>query len=433
MHNPEAEQAVLGAILMNNEALNHCEGLLAHHFYVPSHREMFQRILDMIDSGNAATPVSLQDPHAVKLMTLGTSISNTQNYSKIIIDHATRRTIRDICLHGSELEGTPEEILSDIEAKLFAVGESQTGGFEHISPSLDEVINRADRAFRNEGQLVGIDTGYAELNKIVNGWQNSDLIIVAGRPSMGKTALATCFGHFAAVRAKKVGFFSLEMSKVQLSQRLIASGAKISSSDIQAGRFVLPDFERMQEAKRELAKLPIHIDDTPSLSISALRSRARRLKRKSGMDLMIVDYLQLAKGTDKNRVTEISEITQGLKAIAKELNIPVIALSQLSRAVEQREDKRPQLSDLRESGSIEQDADIVIFVYREEYYLERTKPQEPAKYIEWLSRFELSKGKAEIIIAKHRNGATDKIILGFEGKTTSFHEIKNEPQYSCKD
>lgn len=427
-HNLEAEQQVLGAILSNNEALNHCEGLLEHHFYNPLHRQIFGSIGQLLSTGHSVTPVTLRNTfdtqYLANLISGAASFVNVARYSEIIIDLSRCRSIKEICLHGSTLEGSSEEMLADVEASLFSLSEGGKSDSEHVSKPADEVILRAERAYKHSGEINGISTGLRELDRALGGLQDSDLIIVAGSTSMGKTALAVNMAQSAAKDGKSVGIFSLEMSKVQLTQRMISAGCNIPTGAIQGGRFNQAQFQSLLDAKQELSGLPIHIDDTPALSIQILRSRARRMKRR-GMDLMVVDYLQLMRGQPTgNRVQEIAEITRGLKAIAKELNIPVIALSQLSRKVDDRDDKRPQLSDLRESGSIEQDADIVMLVYREEYYLERKKPQEgTAKYVDWLVKYEEAKGRAEVMIAKHRNGATDNVSLGFKGITTQFTNL----------
>lgn len=443
-HNIEAEQAVLGAIIGNNEALHHAEGLKAEHFYHPVHAEIFKAIVGLVDVGSVATPITLRDKvncepaYLAKLLGLSASFVNVHLYSRSIIDLALGRKLTEICretIEDTDSTVSAIEKQEQLEKKLFALAENDVGGFKHIASAADMVIARAEIAHTASGELLGIDTGLKDVNSVLCGLQAPDLIILAGRPSMGKTALATNMCKNAAQRGYKVGKFSLEMSAEQLTARMISTESGVPFTVMSKGMFNTDQFRALVDARDAIKRLPIHIDDTPALSISALRSRARRMKRKHGLDLLMVDYLQLcttgAKGA--NRVQEVSEITQGLKAIAKELHIPVIALSQLSRKVEEREDKRPQLSDLRESGSIEQDADIVMFVYREEYYVERNKPDENSpKYVDWLTKIDACKGKAELIVAKHRNGPTANIELQFKGATTAFHDKDDGlPYYSA--
>jgi replicative DNA helicase len=302
-----------------------------------------------------------------------------------------------------------------------------------------EALNRTEKAFQRSGEVVGIDTGFKDMNRLLGGLHPSDLLILAGRPAMGKTALATTMAYNAAealhredadahergVKPRSVGFFSLEMSGEQLAMRLLAAACGISSHKLQRGELTQEEFQTLVERSSNLSRLPLHVDDTPALSIAALRSRARRLKRVHNVSLIVIDYLQLVRpsssNSQSNRVQEVSEITQGLKAIAKELDIPVIALSQLSRQVESRDDKRPQLADLRESGSIEQDADIVMFVYREEYYMQRLQPREGTpEHNDWMLKMNEIHGLADVIVAKHRNGPVDTVTLQFQSELTRF-------------
>ncbi|MFM9890679.1 MAG: replicative DNA helicase [Rickettsiales bacterium] len=459
-HNVEAEQAILGAILANNEALNHVGTNLApEDFYAGIHQRIFTAIRQFNDRGLIANPVTLkhhfagaegvEDQYLAKLVAAATSIINIHDYTRIIRDLAIKRRLIGI---GEEVvvdafnpqtEHAGIALVEMTEQKLFKLateGDAE-GGFKALKASLVEALNRTEKAFQRSGAVVGLDTGFADANRLLGGLHPSDLIILAGRPSMGKTALATNLAYNVAKalqredadaferneKPRSVGFFSLEMSGEQLAMRLLASAASIPSEKLQKGTLNQDEFASLVERSNELAGLPFHIDDTPALSIGALRSRARRLKRVHNVALLVIDYLQLVRPTasnsQANRVQEVSEITQGLKAIAKELDIPVIALSQLSRAVEQREDKRPQLADLRESGSIEQDADLVMFVYREEYYLKRMEPRMGTpEHAEWMAKNETVHGLAELIVAKHRNGPIGKVELQFQGELTRFSD-----------
>jgi replicative DNA helicase len=364
---------------------------------------------------------------------------------------------RDLIGIGEEVVNTAYEHNVDVDAaqqieaaeqKLFHLASEGDGegGFKPLKHSLSQAILRTESAYKNSGKVVGVSTGLADLDKLLGGFQRSELLILAGRPSMGKTALATSIAFnaskFFAEQAgndplnkdqKSVGFFSLEMSGEQLSNRLLSSATNINSAKLLRGDISNDDFAHLVRASHELSRLKFHIDDTPALSIAALRTRARRLKRTQNLGLLVVDYLQLVRASStiahNNRVLEVSEITQGLKAIAKELDIPVLALSQLSRAVEQREDKRPQLADLRESGSIEQDADVVMFVFREEYYMMRKQPREDTpEHQAWQEEMEKIHGIAEVIVAKQRNGPIDNVKLQFEGALTRFSDLA-QPEF----
>jgi replicative DNA helicase len=457
-HNFEAEQAVLGAILANNEALNHVGTSVApEDFYAAIHQRIFKAILQFHDKGLIANPVTLkhhfagqegvEDQYLARLVAAATSIINIHDYTRIIRDLAVKRRLigigEDVVITAynpqSELGGiTQVEAAEQQLFKLATEGDAE-GGFKALKFSLADALVRTEKAFQRSGAVVGIDTGFADMNRLMGGLHPSDLIILAGRPSMGKTALATNMA-FNCARAlarededafernqkpRSVGFFSLEMSAEQLAMRLLAANCGISSQKLQRGDMSQDEFQNLVEGSQQLNSLPFHIDDTPALSISALRSRARRLKRVHNVAVLVVDYLQLVRAStvnsQTNRVQEVSEITQGLKAIAKELDIPVIALSQLSRAVEQREDKRPQLADLRESGSIEQDADIVMFVFREEYYLSRTEPRpNTPEHADWMTKMENVHGLADVIVAKHRNGPIGNVTLQFQSELTRF-------------
>ncbi|WGF89694.1 replicative DNA helicase [Marinivivus vitaminiproducens] len=475
-HNIEAEQALLGAIMINNEAYNRvADFLLAEHFYEPVHSRIFEVCARLISQGQLADPVTLrmwfdEDPalrevegarYLRDLAIAAETIVNAQDYARLIHDLALKRGLIAI---GEEIvttafdpetaEGAAQQV-EQAEQRLYALAQEGVadGGFREFPAVLSTTIGLVESAFRQSGQITGVPTLLTDLDEKLGGLQASDLVILAGRPSMGKTALAitiganaaTCKAMGAAGKDSKtekfgVGVFSLEMSAEQLAMRLLSGEADIGSDDLRRGKLKDDDFHRVVAASQRLAARPLFIDDTPALSIAALRTRARRLKRRHGIGLIVVDYLQLLRGTSRqsegSRVQEIGEITQGLKAIAKELNVPVLALSQLSRAVEQREDKRPQLSDLRESGSIEQDADVVMFVYRDEYYMERAEPkQRPEenadrfreRYEAWAKRFEESRGMADVIIAKQRNGPIGNVRMAFQGSRGRFVNAETHP------
>ena len=457
-HNIEAEQALIGAILANNEALNHVgSALIVDDFYAAIHQRIYKAILQFHDRGMIANAVTLkhhftrddgiEDAYLARLVAASATIINVRDYASIIHDLAVKRAligIGETVVNRAFDHREEESAITQVEQaehllfNLATEGDAE-GQFRPLKHSLTEAITRTENAFKMSGAVVGIDTGYTDMNRMLGGLHNSDLIILAGRPSMGKTALATNLAYNAAKalaaadegkaergeKPRSVGFFSLEMSSEQLAMRILASACNVSSHKLQRGDLSNDEFATLVQRSQELARLPFHIDYTPALSISALRTRARRLKRVHNLSLLVIDYLQLVRPSSNksqaNRVQEISEITQGLKAIAKELDIPVIALSQLSRAVEQREDKRPQLADLRESGSIEQDADLVMFVYREEYYLARTEPRpDTNEHNEWMSKMEKIHGLADIIVAKHRNGPIGHVTLQFQSELTRF-------------
>jgi replicative DNA helicase len=463
--NIDAEQALLGAILVNNEAMQYLgDQLRPEHFYEPLHGRIFDAIQKFNAKGLIANPVTLkhyfdQDEaladigggsYLTKLAGLAITVINISDYSQMIYDLALKRQLIHI---GEEVVNVAYENQIDIpatsqieaaEQKLFNLSTEGAGdrGFRSIKHSLIGAIKQAEYAFKHDG-VVGVSTGLMDLDKMLGGLQRSDLLILAGRPSMGKTALATNIAYNACQylvkqaeakgenvkEAGSVGFFSLEMSAEQLSTRLLSSASKLNSSSIFKGTISGDEFAHLVQVSNEMAALPFFIDDTPALSIAGLRTRARRLKRMHNLKLLVVDYLQLLRGSNlkasDGRVQEVSEITQGLKAIAKELDIPVVALSQLSRAVEQRPDKRPQLSDLRESGSIEQDADVVMFVYREEYYVGREEPpmDKAEAYAKWQADMERVHNIGEVIIAKHRNGPIGNVKLHFNGNLTQFTDL----------
>ena len=386
----------------------------------------------------------------MKLAAGASAIINIGDYGRAIYDMALKRSLigigEDMVNEAfiANLEVTASDQIEQAEQKLFNLSTdgSASRGFEALAVGVTAAVRAAEIAFKSDSQVVGLSSGIHDLDRLMGGMQNSDLLILAGRPSMGKTALATNIAYNAAknLQAKfeaeggergSVGFFSLEMSHEQLAARLMAAAAGVSSSAMKRGELTNDEFMQLVQASHEVATLPFYIDDTPALSISALRTRARRLKRMHNLQLLVVDYLQLLRGStaasQANRVQEVSEITQGLKAVAKELNIPVIALSQLSRQVESRDDKRPQLSDLRESGSIEQDADVVMFVYREEYYVGRAQPDiESPKHAEWQAQMERVHGKADVIIGKQRHGPIGTVTLAFIDKLTKFTDLAKD-------
>ena len=464
-HNIEAEQQLLGAILTNNDVYDRISSLVkAEHFYDPVHSRIFEIAAARIQKNALASPVTLkaflEDDAGLKELggpaylarLAGAAISSfaARDYAQMLYDLAVRRELiglgRDIAAKAAKVEvaSEPKEQIIEAEQRLYKLGEQGVAerGFQSFLKAVTEAVNVANAAYQRDGGLAGISTGLIDLDKKLGGLHPSDLLILAGRPSMGKTSLATNIafnvakaykrgrlpdGSEGAVEGGVVGFYSLEMSAEQLAARILSEASEVPSEQIRRGDMTEQEFRRFVEAAKSLEACPLYIDDTPALPISQVAARARRLKRTHGLDVLMVDYLQLLKGTGKgeNRVNEVSEITQGLKAIAKELHIPVIALSQLSRQVESREDKRPQLSDLRESGSIEQDADVVMFVYRDEYYKEREKPgdHELEKMAQWQSVMESVHGKAEVIIGKQRHGPIGSVDLSFEGRFTRFGNL----------
>jgi replicative DNA helicase len=474
--NVEAEQALLGAILVNNAAFHRVsEFLRPEHFAEAVHGRIFEAIAKLIERGQIANPVTLKSlfdqdgalaeiggaAYLARLAAAVVTIINTEDYGRTIHDLHLRRqlisigedVVNDAFTHDLDREA-PQQI-EEAERKLFELATSGTaeGGFRDFKSALAEAIGQAESAFKRMGRTTGVSTGYIDLDKLLGGLHSSDLVVIAGRPSMGKTAIATNIGFNAARVFKatpgdkngkaedgaRIGFFSLEMSAEQLATRILSEESRVPSNDIRKGEVSREDLYRFIEASQRLASVPFFIDDTPGLSIAGLRTRARRLKRTHGLDLIIVDYLQLIRGSGDgrpdNRVQEISEITRGLKTLAKELDVPVVALSQLSRAVEAREDKRPMLSDLRESGSIEQDADVVMFVFREEYYLSRSEPvRRPDeldekyndRYERWAKRLEEKAGTAELIVAKQRHGPIGNVTLRFDHATTRFENFVSD-------
>ena len=464
-HNIEAEQQLLGAILTNNDIYDRIANLVKpEHFFDPVHQRIFEVAVAKIQKNALASPVTLkgylEDDEGLKELggpaylarIAGAAISAfaARDYAQMIYELAVRRELiglgRDISARAQsiEVDNDPKDQIIEAEQRLYQLGEQGHAekGFVSFLKAVTDAVMMAAAAYQRDGGLAGISTGLVDLDKKLGGFHPSDLLIIAGRPSMGKTALATNIafniakaykkgrlhdGSEGAVNGGVVGFFSLEMSSEQLAARILSEAAEVPSEQIRRGDMTEAEFRRFVEAAKALETCPLYIDDTPAIPISQLAARARRLKRTHGLDVLIIDYLQLVRpATAKDsRVNEVSEITQGLKAIAKELNIPVIALSQLSRQVENREDKRPQLSDLRESGSIEQDADVVMFVYREEYYKEREKPGEDdtAAMLKWQEAMERVHGKAEVVIGKQRHGPIGTVELSFEGRFTRFGNL----------
>ena len=454
-NNIPAEQAIIGTILLSNEIFDEINTIISStNFYDPMHQKIFSAIEKLIYKGLLANPITLKNyfenekdelnvpEYLIKITKFSTSSRQAIEYSKIIYDMFVRRELIKISENtidtakANDLNITGKDIIQNSEKLLFDLAEK--GSFNSSLLKFDEAlkftIEMATNAYKNEEGIVGVPTGLRELDNKLGGLHKSDLVIIAGRPSMGKTALATNIAFNAAKQLQEnnikstVAFFSLEMSSEQLSTRILAEQSKITSNDIRRGKISDEQFDRFIEMSKNIADLPLYIDETPAISIAALSNRARRIKRLYGLDLIVVDYIQLMRAnlnSKDGRVQEISEITQGLKAIAKELSVPVLALSQLSRAVEQRDDKKPQLSDLRESGSIEQDADVVMFVYREAYYLERKEPTvNTVEHAEWQAKMNDVSNLADIIIGKQRHGPTGNVKLEFEAMFTKFKDIK---------
>ena len=464
-HNIEAEQQLLGAILTNNDIYDRIAAVVKpEHFFEPVHQRIYEVAIARIQKNALASPVTLkaflEEDEGLKALggpaylarLAGSAIAAyaARDYAQMIYELAIRRELirlgGDISARAQTMavEDDPKEQITAAEQKLYNLAEQGQAdkGFVSFLKAVTEAVSSANAAYQRDGGLAGVSTGLRDLDKKLGGLHPSDLLILAGRPSMGKTSLATNIafniakaykrgirhdGSEGAVQGGVVGFFSLEMSAEQLAARVLSEASEVPSEQIRRGDMTETEFRRFVEAAKALETCPLYIDDTPALPISQVAARCRRLKRTHGLDVVMVDYLQLLRGTGKgeNRVQEIAEISMGLKAIAKELNIPVVALSQLSRTVESREDKRPQLSDLRESGSIEQDADVVMFVYRDEYYREREKPSdhELEKMAEWQSVMEKVHGKAEVIIGKQRHGPIGAVELAFEGRFTRFSDL----------
>ena len=465
--NLEAEQALLGAILVNNDAFYRVSDFLKpEHFHEPLHRLIFERCSEMILANKQATPVTLKTfmpaeekvgeltvaQYMVRLASEAVTVINAEDYGRAIYDLSQRRSLIRIgedmvnLAYDAPIDETPNKQIESAERALYAVAETgaYNQGFESFQDAVATAIDMASAAYGRAGGLSGIASGFKTLDARMGGLQPSDLIILAGRPGMGKTSLATnmAFAIAEAYQAvqqsdgsKKttdggvVGFFSLEMSSEQLATRIVSEQTEIPSSKIRRGEITEADFEKLVQCAQVMQQIPLWIDQTGGISINQLAARARRLKRQRGLDVLVIDYVQLmtgAKRTD-NRVQEITEITTGLKALAKELNVPIIALSQLSRQVENRDDKRPQLSDLRESGSIEQDADVVLFVFREEYYLGKAEPKPGTEeWFKWEADLKEVQGRADVIIAKQRHGPTGTVPLAFQGEFTRFADLALE-------
>jgi replicative DNA helicase len=472
-HNIEAEAALLGALMIDNRLAEDIQlKLRPEHFYEPLHGRIYEQILAFLNRNMIASPITLRPlfeadeemkelggpAYLAQLTGSGAAIIGARDFADQIYDLALLRALVGVgremvetALDTSE-EVDPKGQIEQAEAALYRVAEEgdTEGGVKSFAKAAAEAVRMAEKALNTGGGLSGITTGFETLNARTGGLHHSDLVIIAGRPGMGKTALATNIAFNAARRMVQdiedgiaadrsagagIAFFSLEMSADQLATRILAENSGISSEHLRMGKIGQHDFRNLARAAADLETLPLYIDDTPGLTIAALRTRARRLKRQKGIGVIVVDYLQLLQGAGKNsndnRVQEISEISRGLKTLAKELNVPVLALSQLSRAVEQREDKRPQLADLRESGSIEQDADMVWFVYREEYYVASREPKKPIEgddakifeaYEQWQRDMERVYQMSELIIAKQRHGATGKVRLKFDAKITRFSD-----------
>lgn len=472
-HSVEAEQQLLGAILTNNDIYDRVASIIQpHHFYEPVHQRIYETAAARIAKNNLASPVTLKAfleedeglqelggaAYLVRLAGAAISSFAARDYAQMIYDMAIRRELievgKDIAdrANSMDVDSEPSEQIVEAEQKLYKLAEQGQSeqGFQSFLRAVTDAVNVANAAYQRDGGLAGVPTQLIDLDSKLGGLHKSDLLILAGRPSMGKTSLATNIAYNIAKSYKKgtrpdgtegavdggvVGFFSLEMSAEQLAGRILAEASEISSHKIRQGDMTEEEFRRFVEAAKSLEACPLYIDDTAAIPISQLAARARRLKRTHGLDVLIVDYLQLIRGSSENRVQEIGEISMGLKAIAKELEIPVIALSQLSRQVENRDDKRPQLSDLRESGSIEQDADVVMFVYREEYYVGREEPSSDNldKMAEWQDRMSAVHGMAEVIIGKQRHGPIGTVKLSFEAQFTRFGNLVRAFQQGAGD
>ena len=457
--NLEAEQALLGSILVNNDIIDEVSTIISPNiFYDPAHVKIYEVIENLNNKGMIANPITLKNffekdnmlievggtECLVKLTRFSGSAKQAVDYAKVIHEMYLRRELVLISdklssdtLNANSQEQNAENIIEITEKSLFDLAErgSFSQSFLKFNEALDQTIEMATLAMKSDQGIVGVPTGLTDLDEKLGGLHKSDLVILAGRPGMGKTALATNIAYHAAQnllsREEKssIAFFSLEMSSEQLSTRILSEQARIKSDDIRRGKVTESEINRYIETSRNIYNLPLYIDETPAITISTLSNRARRIKRLFGLNLIVVDYIQLMRAPNSNnrgdnRVQEVSEITQGLKALAKELKVPVLALSQLSRAVESRDDKKPQLSDLRESGSIEQDADVVMFVYREAYYLENKQPKLGSiEHAEWQSKMNDVNGLADIILGKQRHGPTGTVKVEFEGIYTKFKDL----------
>jgi replicative DNA helicase len=472
-HNIEVEQELLGAILINNEALYRVSDFLEpEHFFETIHQRIFELARSLIRAGKPATPTTLKtflpgeldiaglslNQYLARLVAGATTIINAEDFGQTIYNLSIRRALITIggdiinLAHDAPVDATPASHIEDAERKLYEIAETgrYESGFKNFEKALTTAVDMTAAAYQRDGKLSGLSTGLRDLDSKLGGLQASDLVVLAGRPGMGKTALATNIaynvakawrgdvradGHMGTVNGGIVGFFSLEMSAEQLATRIISEQTGISSSKMRRGDIDDALFEKIKDRVIEIQHLPLFIDETGGVSVAQLAARARRLKRQRGLDLIVIDYIQLMQGSTRRamegRVQEVTEITTNLKALAKELKVPILALSQLSRQVESREDKHPQLSDLRESGSIEQDADVVMFVYREEYYLMNKEPRPgTVEHEKWQADMEAVLGKAEVIIGKQRHGPTGTVNLQFNAEVTRFADLDTRHQAS---
>ena len=458
--NIEAEQAVIASILVSNDIYDEISSILdSQKFFDPIHVKLYETIETLISKGLLANPITLKNyfenneglkelggqEYLIKITKFSTSVKQAIDYANIVQEMHVRRelikisqSVLDEVSTNSDVGTSGETIIQNTEKSLFDLAERGhfNQSFMKFDSALKQTIDMAKSAYQNEDGLVGVPTGLTDLDTRLGGLHKQDLVIIAGRPSMGKTALATNIAFYAAKNIEKkrskstIAFFSLEMSSEQLSTRILSEQSRIRSNDIRRGKVSEKEFEQFIETSKNISELPLYIDETPAITIAAISNRSRRIKRLFGLELIVVDYIQLMRSSGKkeyNRVQEISEITQGLKALAKELNVPVLALSQLSRAVEQRDDKKPQLADLRESGSIEQDADVVMFVFRESYYLQNKEPTVGSiEHAEWQTKMNEISHLAEIMISKQRHGPTGNVKVEFEAMYTKFKDLENK-------
>ena len=458
--NIEAEQAVIGSLLVSNDIYDEISPVLdPQKFFDPIHVKLYETIEKLISKGLLANPITLKNhfenneglkelggqEYLIKITKFSTSVNQAIDYANIVQEMHVRRelikisqSVLDEASTNADVSTSGVEIIQNAEKSLFDLAERGhfNQSFIKFESALKQTIEMAKSAYQNDEGIVGVPTGLTDLDARLGGMHKQDLIIIAGRPSMGKTALATNIAFHAAKNIEKKGtkstvaFFSLEMSSEQLSTRILSEQSKIRSNDIRRGKVSEKEFEQFIETSKNIFELPLYIDETPAVTIATISNRSRRIKRLFGLELIVIDYIQLMKSSRKmefNRVQEISEITQGLKALAKELNVPVLALSQLSRQVEHRDDKKPQLADLRESGSIEQDADVVMFIFREAYYLERKEPTLGSiEHAEWQQKMNEISSLADIMISKQRHGPTGNVKVEFEAMYTKFKNLENK-------